>query len=224
MWQHNVHHGEARRAEGAPLEPPTLTPASTSLLRQALTICICATLVVALPEAKTSADGPPSSGRATRDSAAGATKANYAPNDCNKNGIPDQEDLSQGTVEDANHNGQADDCDTDRSAYEWVHGKWRTMAPMLDTSYVAVRYSQRLNIRIVYSVPKGQHHVVIAVSNSESRRDTTIQDARQPSGAFHVNWRPTAENGSLMKQGRAQLEVRIDGKVYRRALAWRWRS
>src|SRR5262245_15673399 len=59
---------------------------------------------------------------------AGMRRHDYAPADCNGNGIPDDEDLAQGTVDDANHNGVADDCDPDSALYAWTHNDWQTLA------------------------------------------------------------------------------------------------
>ena len=54
--------------------------------------------------------------------------------DCNGNGIPDGQDIQEGTAPDENHNGLIDLCDIDTDANYWGQS-WREWRAKRDTSY-----------------------------------------------------------------------------------------
>lgn len=164
------------------------------------------------------------SGGAPQRATGGAIKNDYGPDDCNDNGIPDDEDLKQGSAEDINHDGTADDCDMEQSVYDWVHGDWQKLAGAKgDTAYVGVLYWREDSIGVLYTVPAGKHRVVVTVRDYSSWRTVVVWNKRQKAGAYRVLWRPSKPDGSFMPRGRADLNVRIGRREYHKFLAWRWR-
>lgn len=145
-----------------------------------------------------------------------------APRDCNNNGIPDEVDGEQGTLDDINHNGVPDPCDPDTAVVSLVERRWKFFAVRSDTVYLGVLYHHMAQVvEIDYTVPVGRHRVRLVVTDRDSGTFTVLVAKDQLTGAYVVPW-GTSFTGRELPRGRAEFALVVDDKPTYKRVAWDW--
>jgi len=122
-------------------------------------------------------------------------------------------DIAEGTSDDLDGNGVADECDPDRD-------DWRAWKDRPDTSFFSSVHRHDRIVELRYTVPPGGARVRLVVRDRAGASVKRLVDAKQPGDAYIVQWDRRAWHGALAPPGTYEVRLDVGKRTYSRRLRW----
>jgi hypothetical protein len=140
--------------------------------------------------------------------------------DCNGNGVRDDVDVRELTVDDANGNGIPDDCERDTSLLaSMMSQRWRCFKDRSDTTYFWAGYRPGGAVVIRYTIPR-KAYVTLGILTPAGVRIATVLGETKMRGAYELVWHPQDDKGSRMPDGIYTLRLLVGDLEYIRRVRW----